>query len=197
MLFKWVLKFMSLLFVIKNRRSVYQFLNQTVSSETLNTCFEAAIWAPNHKLRQPWIFWQVGQESKNFLSQIYAEHRASKKSTPQDSEWPILFDKAQAKFMAIPQVVLVGQKLIENPVDCLEDYAACACAIQNFQLMASDLGLGVQWSTGPIINDARVYDFLNVDKTKIKLIAALYMGYPDGIVTSCRKPLDSALIQLD
>lgn len=187
---------MSILSVIKKRRTIYQFIDQKVTQNALDQCYEAAIWAPNHKMRQPWLFWQVGVEAHSFLSNVYAEHRASKKVAPAEAEWQNLFDKAQARFMAIPQVVLVGQKQHENPVDCLEDYAACACAIQNFQLMASDLGMGVQWSTGPIINDVRVYDFLGIDKAQIRLIAALYMGYPDCVPESCRKPLESVLIQL-
>ena len=188
---------MSIAAIIKNRRTTYQFCNTKVPQETLNQCFEAAIWAPNHKMRQPWLFWQLGDASQAWLAQIYAQHRASKKVSQQDPEWQGLFDKAVQKFQRIPQVILVGQKLVEHPMDVMEDYAACACAIQNFQLMATELKLGVQWSTGPIIRDDRVYQYLNLDKTQIQLIAALYIGFPECEVTSVRKSFKDALIQLD
>lgn len=188
---------MSIAAVIKNRRTTYQFSNAKVPQDILNQCLEAAIWAPNHKMRQPWLFWQLGEVSQAWLSQIYAEHRASKKVSQQDPEWTCLYDKAVQKFQRIPQVILVGQKLVEHPVDVMEDYAACACAIQNFQLMATELQLGVQWSTGPIICDERVYQFLNLDKTQTKLIAALYMGFPEGDVTSVRKSYEASLIKLN
>lgn len=172
----------SFLKLIQSRRTCYQFLakeNHPIEKQKLQNCLQAAIWAPNHKLTQPWIFWVVGDEIKPKLADIYADNRATKKSQIDPDCYDYFYDKALQKFLAIPQVVLVGQRLSENEVVKTEDYAACACAIQNFQLIAWQQNIGVQWSTGPIINDIRTYQTLDIELEKIQIIGALYMGNID------------------
>jgi len=166
--------------LILDRRTCYQFSDlksYPVTDENIYDCLEAARWAPNHKLTQPWRFWIVDGKSKRALADIYAENRALKKAEKHSDSYQELYLKAVDKFMAIPKVVLVGQVINKNPVVQKEDYAACACAIQNFQLMAWSLNMGVQWSTGPIINDQRTYNYLDQDSTQLELIGALYLGH--------------------
>jgi len=103
--------------------------------------------------------------------------------------------------MAIPKVILVGQQFNKCKITQKEDYAACACAIQNFQLMAWQQGLGVQWSTGPIISDKRTYQELLVDMAEIELIGVLYIGNIDnqcvGKNIPKRKTLEEVMVYLD
>ena len=191
-----------LLTLFQSRRTCYQFASvdlYPVDSKALENCLEAARWAPNHKLTQPWRFWQVGTNSRTVLADIYADNRAQKKSHDPDS-YENIYQKALEKFAAIPEIILVGQILAEDPVIQKEDYAACACSIQNFQLMAWNQNLGVQWSTGPILKDPRTYQLLKIDPNRIELIGALYIGqrHPDcGTPNQKRKPLEEILIQLD
>ncbi|BCN92245.1 nitroreductase [Thiomicrorhabdus immobilis] len=169
----------SLLNLIKSRRTCYQFLDKEIyplDDTKLNNCLQAAIWAPNHKLTQPWQFYVVGEKLKNRLAEVYADNRASKKSQTDTECYAGFYQKALEKFMAIPQVILVGQVLAQDSTVRQEDYAACACAIQNFQLMAWQQKIGVQWSTGPIINDPRTYQNLSIEPSQIQLIGALYLG---------------------
>ncbi|MBN2865343.1 MAG: nitroreductase [Thiotrichales bacterium] len=166
--------------LIQDRRTCYQYADQNdypIKDELLYECLEAARWAPNHKLTQPWRFWIIGQQAKADLAHIYAENRALKKADKSTDLYQELYTKAVEKFLAIPKVILVGQALSNDPVTLKEDYAACACAIQNFQLMAWSLKLGVQWSTGPILKDERTMKKLNIHSEKIELIGALYIGY--------------------
>ncbi|HHT00156.1 MAG TPA: nitroreductase [Thiomicrospira sp.] len=193
----------SLLSLIQARRTCYQFESQEnypVSDQELDYCLEAARWAPNHKLTQPWRFWIVGEECKEALAHVYADNRALKRSAMDASLYENFYKKAVSKFLEIPKVVLVGQILDTDPITQKEDYAACACAIQNFQLMAWQQNVGVQWSTGPILSDKRTYDRLGIDSQEIELIGALYLGH---IKQDCsqpnpkRKPLDQVVIKLD
>lgn len=192
----------SLKSLIQSRRTCYQFaeaLRNPVTDNLLYECLEAARWAPNHKLTQPWRFWIVGDESKQVLADIYADNRAQKRAATDQSLYQGFYDKALEKFDSIPKVVLVGQQLNQNAVTQKEDYAACACAIQNFQLMAWQLGIGVQWSTGPIISDKRTYQYLGIDSDEIELIGVLYLGH---IKDNCnhpspnRKTLDQVVTEL-
>ena len=189
--------------LIQNRRTCYQYADITdspISDESIYECLEAARWAPNHKLTQPWRFWIIGEQTKTEIAQIYADNRALKKADESSDLYQALYSKAVKKFLAIPKVVLVGQVLNEDPIICKEDYAACACAIQNFQLMACSLQLGVQWSTGPIINDERTMNKLKLDSKKVNLIGALYIGYqkPDcQNPSSKRHPLETFITHMD
>jgi len=46
----------SILKAIKERRSIREFTNESVSEKDLKTLIEAAIWAPSGKNNQPWRF---------------------------------------------------------------------------------------------------------------------------------------------
>lgn len=185
----------SLLSLIQSRRTCYQFEQQPVAVEALERCFEAARWAPNHKLTQPWRYWVAGIKTHTALAEIYADTRARKKASD-DCNYDCLYHKALAKFQRIPQVVLVGQVISNDPVIFKEDYAACACAIQNLQLQAWSQQIGVQWSTGPVLQDERTHALLGTDPAEIELIGALYMGVispQDQLnlnANARRKPLD-------
>lgn len=195
---------LSLIELIKARRTCYQFLDQKIhpiQSIELQNCLQAAIWAPNHKLTQPWRFYIAGKKLKNQLADIYADNRAKKKSQSDASCYQSFYEKALDKFKAIPQVILVGQALLEDPIVRQEDYAACACAIQNFHLMAWQQNIGMQWSTGPIINDSRTYQILNIEPENIQLIGALYLG---KIEANCepkhppkRKPIEEVTVYFE
>lgn len=169
-----------------DRRTIYQFLAKPVEADKLSQCLAAAVWAPNHGLTEPWRFFVLGHQTKNALKAIYADQRATKRASC-GSDYAECYQKAESKFDAIPQLVLVGQVRSENPVQLKEDYAACSCAIQNFQLAAWELGLGVQWSTGPILTDKRTYRLLELDSNQLELIGALYIGYPACVPTVNRQ----------
>ncbi|WP_127469844.1 nitroreductase family protein [Thiomicrorhabdus aquaedulcis] len=164
--------------LIQARRTCYQFMDRAqhpVLESEIAQCLAAAVCAPNHKLTQPWVFWVLGQQTQAQLAHIYAQLRAQKNTRCDDLEYEQCYENARLKFNAIGQVVLVGQTLNTDLTVQKEDYAACACAIQNWQLMAWSLNIGVQWSTGPILNDARTLQILNVPHNT-SLIGALYMG---------------------
>jgi len=179
---KSIIDTQAVLNLIQSRRTCYQFLDKEshpVNNEKLDYCLQAAIYAPNHKLTQPWKFWVIGDEMKATLAHIYADNRAAKKSQSDTNCYDNFYKKALTKFLEIPKIVLVGQVLAEDSLTKLEDYAACSCAIQNFKLMAWQQNMGVQWSTGPVISDIRSYQSLQIDPEQIHIIGALYMGNID------------------
>lgn len=182
---------MSLSDLIKQRRSVFQFKDKVVPSDWIMQFIEAAIYAPNHKLTEPWRFLVLGRQTQAALSIIYAEKRASKRHDIDSKGYRQAFEKSINKLMSIPQIILVAQVIDDDPVVRKEDYAACSCAIQNFQLAAWEQGIGVKWSTAPILKDERTFELLSLDLTNHELIAALYMGFPQAIGQTQRKPVEA------
>ncbi|WP_321277408.1 nitroreductase [Thiomicrorhabdus indica] len=188
-----------LLTLIKSRRTCYQFSDRPVEFAELENCLEAAIWAPNHKLTQPWRFWVVSEAQQKALAETYAKLRAESRAEPNSENYQMIYDAAVEKFLKIPKMVLVGQALADDELVRKEDYAACSCAIQNFQLMAWQMGMGVQWSTGPIIKDNHTYQQINADSQQIELIGVLYIGHLKGDCSTQngkRKPLSEVVFGL-
>jgi len=192
-----------LLQLIQSRRTCYQFSDKStspVSHDDLRHCLTAAIWAPNHKLTEPWRFWVLSEAQQNQLASVYAELRASRRAEKGTEAFETIYQQAVQKFNAMPKIVLVGQVLADDAVVRKEDYAACSCAIQNLQLMAWKLGIGVQWSTGPILQDQVTYQQIGASPSQIELIGALYMGNLKGDCSSSngkRKPLEEVVFGLN
>lgn len=174
----------------QQRRTVYQFNERIVDDKSILQCIEAAIWAPNHKLTEPWRFFVLGKTTQKNLTQLYAKLRANSRAEIGSVEHQSIYQKACERFDAYPKVILVGQNKSADPLRSKEDYAACACAIQNFQLMAWELGIGVQWSTGPLISDPETYSLLSIDPNQTELIGILYLGYPECLPNQRRKPIE-------
>ncbi len=56
--------------VMLGRRTVKQFLAQPVDRATLERLIEVAVWAPNHRLNEPWRFYVLGDDARAQLAQI-------------------------------------------------------------------------------------------------------------------------------
>jgi nitroreductase len=63
-------------------------------------------------------------------------------------------------------------------VETLENYAACAAAVQNMQLTAHSLGLASIWRTGHVAYHEHMRGFFDLDEGD-NIVAYLYLGYPD------------------
>ena len=59
-----------------------------------------------------------------------------------------------------------------------EDYAACACAVQNLMLYLWQAGIGVKWTTGQVTRDPRLYEILGVDGDMERVTGLFWYGYP-------------------
>ena len=165
---------------IYQRRSVFKFSDQPVSFDHMMPCFSLAHMAPNHHLTQPWQFICVGERTKSLLADIYAQARALKKMGADDENFAQVYQQAQQKFLRTPAVVMVACRVDKDPMVAEEDYAATCCAIQNLLLALTDVGLGAQWSTHPMIRDERVLSLLGLDQQQ-RIVAMIYIGYPQAI----------------
>lgn len=186
---------MHVLEAIQSRRTIFEFKPDPVPNDRLEALIAAGIWAPNHHLTEPWRFTVLGTQTKQLLAQIYAELRLEKKA-PRDADagqLARLRTKAVEKFLAKPTIVVVSCLQQGDEQRKREDYAATCCAIQNIQLAAWAEGIGMQWSTGPVIADPRTYELLGIDPTQEEIIALLYVGYPAEVPEPRRQPLSAVL----
>lgn len=165
---------MELFQAIESRRTVKDFTSQTVPDELLNRVLGAGICAQNHRLSQPWRFAIFGAQSHAKFAEYFP------------------------RALGIPTIVAVTcVKDVKAEVE-REDYAAVCCAIQNIQLAAWSLGLGMQWSTGTASQNPRTQEIVGFDADEESLVGLLFFGFPAQVPRARdRKSLDEVLRRLD
>lgn len=185
---------MDVLDVLKARRTIFKFNSRPVTDEMLKRIFEFGLWAPNHHVTEPWRFVVLGETTKETLARSYGDIQRGKASEKAGEDarkklWQAGYDK----FMSKPTIVAVSCVQEGDEQRRREDYAAACCAMQNVQLAAWELGVGMQWSTGPITMHEETYQALGLDQEREYIIGFFYMGYPSEIPSPRRKPLDDVM----
>jgi nitroreductase len=165
---------------LRSRRTVKLFLKQPVSRKVVLAAIEAARWAPNHHVTEPWHFYLLGPESIDRAVELTRVVTAERKG------YEIAEFKAQSA-AAVPGWLVVTCRRSDDKLRQQEDYASCACAIQNFMLYLSAAGAASKWSTGPMTRDERFYDLLGIDRGEALIVGLLWYGYPKVIPTQARK----------
>lgn len=164
--------------LIKTRRSIKTFktlpIDHTIVTELLNT----AIWAPNHKMTQPWRFIILKDSSKKKYAQLKKKMAYDEMSEAEESVRQKHADITYQKIHDIPLILIAVIEQNEDPEIAQEDYAACACVIDNFMLLAWDQGIGTAWKTFKGKEDIK--EFLNIQQNE-KVVGVIYTGYPESI----------------
>lgn len=175
---------------IIQRRTISSFAQDRIPSrEILDQALEAARWAPNHRFTEPWRFYLLGAETANVVIALNTELVRAKSGDA------VALAKEQ-KWSAVPGWLAVTCVKNEDPLTAQEDYAACACAIQNIQLSLWEQGVGVKWTTGAVTRDPAFYDALWIDPEQEAVVGLLWYGYPAEVPVSRRKPISEVLIEL-
>ncbi len=175
---------------IKERSTVHFYLDKPVPEELVNAALEAAIRAPNHKLTNPWRFIRIGPKTRDKITDIAVALKAKKLGGLSEAAEA----KVRKKVGSSPVMVVVVHELNDDPLRCKEDYASCACAIQNASLLLWSEGIGSKWSTGGYSRTDALYELLNIDRNSQEIIGSIFMGYAEKEhVHSTRRPLADVL----
>ncbi len=172
-----------------NRRTIHEYRDEPISEEAVQRALQAALRAPNHKLTNPWRFTRVGPRGRAELVRLGVELKAAKKGSLTDEQR----DYYRQKFANPAELVVVSQVLDADPFRRREDYAAIACAVQNFLLSLWAEGIGSKWSTGGITTDERTYELLQIDADTEEIVGFLWAGVPAETPNPPRRPLEAVL----
>ena len=175
--------------VIRGRRTINLYLQTPVPRALVREAIEAATWAPNHHVTEPWHFYLLGEETVERCLDLCFEIVSTRKS-----EEAAAFKREQ--WSEKPGWLVVTCRRSEDELTQQEDYAACAAAIQNFMLYLWKAGVGSKWTTGDITRDARFFDILGVDAGSELVVGLLWFGYPKLTPTQKRRELGDVLSQL-
>ena len=157
---------------IKKRRTIHIFSKKNVPSEVIKESIEAANLAPCHKRTFPWRFTSIGINKRELLYQIQVKLKLG--DQPKDES---NLSKIREKMLNPSHLLIASQVCTDNKFQKIEDYAACACAIQNLSLSLVGNGVGCKWSTGKITTDPNTYQIVGINPTVEEIIGFIWIGY--------------------
>ncbi len=156
--------------LIKSRVSQKTYTEQSVDHELIKELLDISVFAPNHKMREPWRFILIEGEQKELLKNRYLEQ------LPKD-----LADetgKKLDKIMKAPMIIAFVMPLTLDYDDEIEDLQANAMMMQNFMLLANENGLSTHVKTPPFIKTDLFKSVIKLQPQEI--VSALVMvGYAD------------------
>jgi len=175
---------------IRSRRTTKLYLKQPVDRKLILEAIEVARWAPNHHLTEPWYFYVLGEKKirdcVDLTRTVVTELKDSKMGE----------FKAQSA-AAIPGWLVVTCNKSDDELLQREDYASCACAVQNLMLYLSEAGVATKWATGPITRDARFYQLLDIDADGAFVVGIIWYGYAKITPEQARKDVVEIVTETD
>ena len=168
---------------IFERRTVHAFNSKKVDEKLISNAINAANQAPCHRLTFPWRFYSIGISKRNEILKLAIDIKSLKKPLDENSK-KIIRDK----FLNPSHLLISSQILNKDELIKKEDYAACACAIQNLAISLASSGVQIKWSSGEIIRSKRIYNILNIDSTLEEIIGFIWVGY-GKILPEIKRPL--------
>ena len=157
---------------IKKRRTIHIFSKKIVPIEVVEKSIDAANQAPCHRKTFPWRFTRIGIKKRELLYQLQLTLKFGGEPI-NDSN----LKKIRDKMLNPSHLLIASQLLTDNHVQKHEDYAACACAIQNLALSLVENDVGCKWSTGKITTDPKTYRIAEIDPIEEEIIGFIWIGY--------------------
>jgi nitroreductase len=169
---------MDVLEAIKTRRTAGRFKSEMPTREAIEELLEAAAWAPNHHLNEPWSFFVIAGDERFRFGEAMAEDMLRDLPDRNADAARAIVEAQRQKACRSPVIIVVasepavGPKIVE-----VENVAAVSAAVQNLLLAAHARGLATKWSTGAPARSEHVKAFFGLSP-RHELIGFIYLGYP-------------------
>ncbi len=175
--------------VIRGRRTINFYVQTPVPQQLVRNAIEAAVWAPNHHVTEPWKFYLLGKEAISACVDLVRVIVTDKKDARAG-------DFKAKNWAEKPGWLVVTCRKSDDELTQKEDYAACCAAVQNLMLYLWKAGIGSKWTTGDITRDPRFSDIVGIDDENEFVVSMLWHGYPKVTPTQSRKDLTDVLTEL-
>ena len=171
--------------VIRGRRSVPRLKPDPVPHDLVERLLDAAVWAPNHRVTEPWQFFVLEGESKRRFAEIRRDVRRKAMPNPDAPEVQAALDKVYCDVVETPLIVFATSHLADDPERREEDLWATYGAAYAFMLGAWAEGLGTYFRTGAIRDDPGLRTLLKLPENR-RIIGIIFTGYPVDVPASSR-----------
>src|SRR5947207_3395391 len=116
---------MDVLEAIRTRRTAGAILPDEPPREVIEELLEAATWAPNHHLNEPWRFFVLAGEARERFGQVMAEDACRSLPDSNSEQARALADSQLKKAVRSPVIIAVAVDPPAGPrIDSLEDVCA-------------------------------------------------------------------------
>lgn len=181
--------------LMRKRRSVFQnqYTGAPVDDAVVRQMIENAVWAPTHKLTEPWHFVVYTGEGIQRLAVAQAD--AYKKVTQADNTYKEeRFQNLLTKPALSSHIIVVGMKRdAKKSLPEVEEIGAVFCAVENMYLTAAAYGVGCYLSTGGITYFEAAKAIFGLGPED-KLLGFLHVGMPKGgLPDGKRKPAEEKM----
>jgi nitroreductase len=164
--------------VIRARRSIGLMQPQSPPKEKIERLLEAATYAPNHHVVEPWRFFVLVGQAREELGDLMADLLREKLPETTSDKALASLAKERHKPLRAPVLIVVASVEPSQPkVVDIENVAAVAAAIQNMLLVAEEEGLAAIWRTGGPAYAHRVKALFGL-KPHEHIVGIVYVGYP-------------------
>ena len=144
---------------------------------------ESAVWAPNHRMTEPWRFFVLDKDSqaRKKAADLAYEFALERSGNERRAE-------GTRQAVASPPVLMYVY-YIPGPSDeaTRENYAAVCCAVQNMSLAGVAEGLAVTWETGGATRHPKLAETLGAEEDWL-MAGMLSLGVSDEQADSRRTP---------
>jgi nitroreductase len=175
--------------VLRGRRTINLYLQTSVPDKLVRDAIEAATWAPNHHVTEPWRFFLLGKKSIAACVELVREITTAKKDAKAG-------DFKAKSWSEKPGWLVVTCRNSEDTLMQSEDLAACAAAVQNFMLYLWKAGVGSKWTTGDITRESRFREIVGIDSETESVVGLIWYGYPKLTPSQQRADLADVLTEL-
>ncbi|MET3292775.1 UNVERIFIED_CONTAM: nitroreductase [Brevibacillus sp. OAP136] len=162
---------------LKSRRAIRNYEPTEIEDEKIASLLEAATYAPNDRMREPWHFYVIRGEAKERYKQVALDYLQERFPTK-----PHLVAESVKVLENTPLVIIVTADIVPNdPAASVDNEYAVCCAIHSMWLAAQELGLGMVWRTRGVglVHDERLHRFIGAPENR-KIVGNLFIGYPAG-----------------
>ncbi len=186
----------SVLDVIRSRRSVPKMKPDPIPRALIEQLLDAAVWAPNHRLTEPWQFFVLEGAAKRRFAEIRREFRRSQLPNPEAPEVQAALDKVYQSAVETPTLIAVTSHLADDPETREEDVWATYGAAYAFMLGAWAYGVGTYFRTGALRDAPGLRELLGLPDNR-RIIGVIYVGYPAEVPQRKRSPASAKTVWLD
>lgn len=168
--------------VHERRTSLLMDRERPVPHDLVRQLCGLATWAPNHKKTWPWRFAEFTDDGRARLGEAMVDDMIAA-----DFGDDVKRDKTRTKYLRAPTMLVVGCAPHDNELLDIENRDAVAAGIQNVLLGATALGLASFWSSPALTSAPSVLALCGFEPND-RLVAMIYLGWPDGECTPPQRP---------
>ena len=172
---------------IFGRRMAKEFTNAEVSRATIERLLDTAIWAPNHRLTNPWRFFvlEKGSPIRDRVADVAWQTAYDGVANPNPEQKKASADASKHRVLNAPAMMYAYSVPGPNEETTQENYASVCCAVHNMALASVAEGLVMDWSTGGISKLPGLAEILGADEDWA-MVGVLFIGEPIHVPTSRR-----------